>query len=74
MTGGEVDAPMSPIEHCAPASATDRGVAVLASAAGDGVAVLASSSNVCVVTSWSDDLVRDGEAWAPRSRWGSTDL
>jgi cytochrome c5 len=72
MTGGEVDAPTSPTKPCAPASTTGGGVAVLASAAGGGVVVLASSANVCAATSWSGDLVREGEAWAPRSRWGST--
>jgi hypothetical protein len=61
MTGGEVDAPTSPIVPCAPASAPGGrvailasapggGVAVLESAAGGGVAVLVSSTSVCTAT------------------------
>jgi cytochrome c5 len=72
MTGGEVDAPTSPTKPYAPTLAAAGGVVVLASVAGGGVVVLASSANVCAATSWSGDLVREGEAWAPRSRWGST--
>jgi hypothetical protein len=74
---------MTPTGPCAEASAPSGGVAVLTSAvgsgvailestAGDGVAVLASSASVCAVTPWSRDLVREGEAWAPRKCWGST--
>jgi hypothetical protein len=83
MTRGEVDTPTSPTEPYAPASAAGGGVAVLTSAAGGGVTilefaagggvtVLASSASVYAATRWSGDLVREGEAWAPRSRWGST--
>jgi hypothetical protein len=61
MTGEEVDALMSPIVPCAPASALGGGVAalasaagggvtILASAAGGGVAVLALSATVCAAT------------------------
>jgi hypothetical protein len=73
MTGEEVDAPISPTTPCAPASApggevvapasaAGGGVAVLESTAGGGVVVLMSSTSVCTATTWSGDLVREGEA------------
>jgi hypothetical protein len=79
MTQGEVDASMSPTEPCAPALETGGGVTILVaeaggdvatieSAADGGAAVLASSASVCAATPWSGHLVREGEAWAPRSR------
>jgi hypothetical protein len=79
MTRGEADVSTSPTTPCAPASAAGGGVAVLESVTSGGgaplhrqpvagVAVLASSTNDYAATLWSGDLVREGEAWEPRSR------
>jgi hypothetical protein len=83
MIVGEVVAPTPPVEVAPPASATRGGVSTLASATGGevtllstapcgGVAVCASSVSTSPTAFGSSDLVRDGEADAPRSPCGAT--
>jgi hypothetical protein len=80
ITLGEVVALTSPTE-APPASTVRRGVSTLESATGEeftllstaprsGVAVRASSASASPTTFGSADLVRDGEAEAPRSSCG----
>jgi hypothetical protein len=82
ITLGEVVVPTSPAE-APPASTARGGVSTLESATGGevalpsaaprgGVAVRASSPNASPTTFGSTDLVRDGEAGAPRSSCGTT--
>jgi hypothetical protein len=83
ITLGEVVAPTSPAKTPLPSSTARGGVSTLESATGGetaihsttprgGVAVRASSAKASPTTVGSGDLVREGEAEAPRSPCGST--
>jgi hypothetical protein len=67
-------APTSPARGGLPApeSSTSGGAVPLSPTAGGGVAVPVSSANESITTLGSDDLVRQGEARAPRSCCDST--
>jgi hypothetical protein len=83
ITPGGIVAPTSPEEVMPSTSTTSGGFSTLASATGGevallstaprgGVAVCASSGNASPTTVGSADLIRDGEARAPRSSCGTT--
>jgi hypothetical protein len=79
---GEAGVPTSPTILSAPTSPARGGLSTLEStiggkvvlfsvASGGGVAVPASSANESTTTLGSGDLVREGDACAHRSCWGS---